>query len=49
MTTNPLLLKNGRIIDPANNIDQQGDILIINNQIAQKANQAHFLALIMEE
>ncbi|MCB2183468.1 MAG: dihydroorotase [Desulfobulbaceae bacterium] len=36
MTTKPLLLKNGRIIDPANNIDQQGDILIINNQIARK-------------
>ncbi len=32
-----LLLQNGRIIDPANNCDQTGDLLIVDGLITQTA------------
>ena len=31
---NPLLLKNGRIIDPASRRDETGDLLIVDGRIA---------------
>ncbi|MCI5160192.1 MAG: dihydroorotase, partial [Candidatus Electrothrix sp. AUS1_2] len=33
----PLLIKNGRIIDPANNVDRTGDLLLVNGRIADPA------------
>ena len=32
---NSLLIKNGRVIDPANNIDSKADILVIDGKIAE--------------
>jgi len=37
---NPLLLKNGRIIDPANKRDEIGDLLIVDGKIATPATPA---------
>jgi len=34
---NSLVIKNGRIIDPANDMDAQGDLLIIDGQIAESS------------
>jgi dihydroorotase len=32
---NELLIKNGRVIDPANNIDKKCDLLVVGGQIAE--------------
>ena len=32
---NSLLIRNGHIIDPANDIDEIGDVLIVNHKIAK--------------
>ena len=32
---NQLLIKNGRVIDPANNVDQKADILVVGEKVAQ--------------
>jgi len=35
---NELLIKNGRVIDPANNIDKKCDLLVVDGQIAEVGN-----------
>ena len=35
MTNGKLLIKGGRIIDPANKVDAVGDVLIVDGRIAQ--------------
>jgi len=34
-----LLIKNGRIIDPANKVDRQGDLLLVDGCIADLADE----------
>ena len=36
----PLLLKNGRIIDPVNQIDHSGDVLIVDGHIVSPVSTA---------
>ena len=35
---NTILIKNGRIIDPANGIDKKADLLIVGEKVAQIGN-----------
>lgn len=35
MTTHDLLIRNARIVDPSRNMDEKGDLLILNGKIAQ--------------
>ena len=36
---NELLIKNGHVIDPANKIDRQADVLIVDGKVAEIVNR----------